>query len=174
MTNDSGERDTAGRRFVVTEEIAEALTAMEPGAAVLRALQRFFACDADLLKLDANERTITHRFAMYLQDELPDWHVDCEYNRDGHDPKRVSLPTLHPRDDDSDATTVFPDVIVHHRGLEENYLVLEFKKIRNGLDGDVDRQKLRAYKKELHYSYALFVAIGVWRRCGELQIEWVG
>ena len=160
-------------RYRVSDEAAKKLTAAEPGSAVQRALQVFLDRDADLLVLDANERSITHRFAMYLQDLLPNWHVDCEYNRDGHDPKRVNLPTLYPCDDDTDANTVFPDVIAHHRGKQENYLVIEFKKLKNGLDHDVDRRKLRAYRDDLGYSFALFVAIGVRGRCGELYVEWI-
>src|SRR4051794_34946638 len=103
-------------RYRVPDDVAKALVAAEPGSAVLSALQMLLDRDADLLVFDANERSITHRFAMYLQELLPAWHVDCEYNRDGHDPKRVELPTLCPRDDDSDAKTVFPDVIAHQRG----------------------------------------------------------
>ena len=106
-------------RHVISDAVAEVLRACEPGELVLDALQRVIDLDADLLAADANERSITHRFAMYLQALLPEWQVDCEYNRDGHNPKRVNLPTTqHPDDEDTDAKTVFPDVIAHRRGTD--------------------------------------------------------
>jgi len=37
--------------------------------------------DAHLLKIDVNERSITHRLAVHLQDAFKGWDVDCEYNR---------------------------------------------------------------------------------------------
>jgi hypothetical protein len=126
-----------------------------------------------LLLLDANERAITHRFAMYLQERLPEWQVDCEYNRDGHNPKRGNLEKLYPADDDTDGATVFPDVIAHRRGRADNYLVIEFKKLKYGCDPQSDRRKLHAYKEELGYAFALFVALGVERDCGTLHAEWV-
>lgn len=135
--------------YPISNDVIKSLTAVEPGGAVWDALQTLLEQDADLLRLDANERSITHRFAMYLQALLPDWHVDCEYNRDGHDPKRVALPTLHPLDDDADAQTVFPDVIVHHRGTDKNYLVIEFKKLGGRFSDHTDLEKLAAYKADL-------------------------
>lgn len=157
----------------VSDEARNALLAEEPGAAMLTALQLLLDRDFDLLLLDANERAITHRFAMYLQDELPEWQVDCEYNRDGHNPKRVDLPHLYPTDDDTEGTTVFPDVIAHRRGREENYLVIEFKKMKPGYSDDVDKLKLRAYKADLNYTFTLFIAVGVERHCGEIHVEWI-
>jgi hypothetical protein len=68
---------------------------------------------------------------------------------------------------------VFPDVIAHHRGREENHLVIEFKKMNCRFDYGVDQQKLRGYKQDLGYTYALFVAIGVGQHCGALSIEWI-
>jgi hypothetical protein len=85
----------------------------------------------------------------------------------------VDLPKLHPGDDDTEGTTVFPDVIAHRRGREENHLVIEFKKIKYGYSDEIDKQKLRAYKVELRYPFTLFVAVGVERRCGEICAEWI-
>lgn len=45
----------------------EALTNKEPGRAVVSALQTLLVRDSYLLEVDANERSITHRLAMYLQ-----------------------------------------------------------------------------------------------------------
>jgi len=37
--------------------------------------------DAYLVDNEVNERAITHKLAEYIQYLLPEWHVDCEYNR---------------------------------------------------------------------------------------------
>lgn len=46
---------------------------------------------------------------MHLADEFPDWDVDCEYNRNGHEPKTLNLAVGQARTDDEDGRTVFPD-----------------------------------------------------------------
>lgn len=126
--------------------------------AVVRALQSLLREDAQLLEANANERSITHKLAEHLQREFPQWHVDCEYNRDGHEPKRLRLPVRSDvASDDTEARTVFPDVIVHHRDTDDNFLVLEAKKANN-TEGDAeDKQKLAAFRNELGYKVAVFV-----------------
>jgi hypothetical protein len=87
--------------------------------------------DAYLFEADVNERSISHKFATYLQNEFHCWNVDCEFNRDGLDPKRLnllSISSLEVRSDDVEAKTVYPDIIVHYRGTKENLLVIEIKK----------------------------------------------
>jgi len=136
-------------------------------SAVVAALNRLVDEDRFLLEDDANERSLSHRFAMYLQAVVDvwgeGWSVDCEYNRDADggllNPKLLNLPefdVLHLRADDADATTVYPDVVVHHRRLAgedgHNLLVVEMKKstANDGGEGDV-RRKLPAYVSQLHY-----------------------
>ena len=50
---------------------------------VQRAIDRFYARDSALLRQDVSEWTIAHRLAVYLEQEIPGWNVDCEYNRQG-------------------------------------------------------------------------------------------
>ena len=50
---------------------------------VLESLNRLFARDAILLKTGASEWSIAHRLAVYLEQLLPGWNIDCEYNRQG-------------------------------------------------------------------------------------------
>lgn len=123
-------------------------------AEVLRRVQLaydiFVTRDAYLLYIDANERSLTHKLAEYLQIIFPDWNVDCEYNRDGHTVKAV------------DGSVVFPDVIIHHRGTSENLVVIEAKKdtTNNARRGD-DIEKLRLLKRKLGYQMALAVIFPV-------------
>lgn len=140
------------------EQASSPLDIAAAESAVVRALQSLLREDAHLLAANANERSITHKLAEYLQREFSEWHVDCEYNRDGHEPKRLNLPVRNDvSSDDTEARTVFPDVIVHHRDTDDNFLVLEAKKANNAEGEAEDREKLAAFQKELGYKVAVFV-----------------
>lgn len=129
---------------------------------VEKALEKLCEQDTFLLENNVNERSISHKLATYLQEVFEEWDVDCEYNRDHHNPdliKRLVRFIGSGRTDDEHARTVFPDIIVHHRGKRENLLVIEIKKSTNrDWDGELDKEKLTAYKgQELGYRYALFL-----------------
>ena len=85
--------------------------------------------DSFLLKENVNERSITHKLAEYLQDEFKDWNVDCEYNRMvngvSNEPKRMIFPVEDIKSNDTEAKTVFPDIIIHKRNRRKNLLVIE-------------------------------------------------
>lgn len=49
---------------------------------VEEALDIYLKEDSYLLNVNANERSITHKLAEYLQQEFPGYNVDCEYNKD--------------------------------------------------------------------------------------------
>jgi hypothetical protein len=159
----------------ISHEIREKLEARPPGRAVVAALERLFASDAHLLIVDANERSISFRFGMYLQAELPEHDVDCEYNRTGVDPKRIDHLSLQTEITDTDGKTVFPDVIAHIRGHKKNYLVVEFKKSSSAVDHNFDFQKLRGYKgdQRLNYEHALFIELKVGEQPEVARAEWV-
>ncbi len=144
------------------------------GNKVLQALSRFLEQDFELLEIDANERTLTHRVAIYLQELFPDMNVDCEYHRDGHDPKEMFLPGGGGDEYDTDAQTVNPDIIFHKRRARENLLVIEFKKTSSRVNDRKDFLKLHEYKRQLHYQYAIFVEFEVGSlSCGINRIEWL-
>jgi hypothetical protein len=126
-------------------------------AALLRAKAAFLQADRDLLALDANERSMTHKFAEHLQREFPDWHVDCEYNRRGDATKFLEWMDNHVPPDDENARTVFPDIIVHHRNTTDNLLVIEAKKSGNA--NNLDQQKIDAFLSSSDYKYSYGVLI---------------
>jgi hypothetical protein len=118
--------------------------------------------DIDLLYIDVAERTIAARLAAYLQSLFPEWHVDVEYNRDGHNPKKIMLPYHQDFNPDNTSNpTVSPDIIVHRRRTDNNLLVIEIKKSSNKNTDEFkfDIVKLEGYKKYLHYRVALFIII---------------
>ena len=159
----------------ISQEIVDYLETREPGRHVVAALERLFANDSYLLEVDANERSISHKFGAYLQQELPNYSVDCEYNRDGIEPKRIAYLGLHPDEEDTESKTVFPDIVAHIRGQRHNYLVVEFKKSSNKVDRAVDFRKLRGYKSDnrLNYEYALFIELAVGQSPGVAFVAWV-
>ena len=129
---------------------------------IIKAIVNFFRFDDILLALDASERSVTHKLAEHLQREFSTWNVDCEYNRLGYDPKRLSLSFGSIEPSETEAKTVFPDIVIHHRNKDENILVIELKKspVR---DTRNDESKLCAFtnqRGEYHYLLGLFLVIG--------------
>jgi hypothetical protein len=158
----------------MNHRIRELLLAEEPGPSVFGALCDLLEKDGQLLRIDVNERSIVHRFALYLQQKMPSLHVDCEYNRDGVDPKHIEHFYLDPSSEDTEAKTVFPDVIAHIRGTDKNYLVIELKKSTNRVSRDVDFAKLRGYKRDLGYKHALFIELLAGDANADVAyVEWV-
>ena len=125
-------------------------------------------CDRYLLEVDANEPCITHRLGMYLQEAFCTWHVDCEYNKDkdGRDFKRIPHR-------DGNRKRVFPDIIVHRRGCENNLLVIEVKLTTSkSRDDSWDLKKLDRYRRDLQYCHAVFLKLGAKDRTGEAHMCW--
>lgn len=124
------------------------------------ALGRLYEEDSCLLEINANERSITHRLGMYLQEAFPDRDVDCEYNRKDHDSKKLFLQEQQIMSNNTDGDTVFPDLIVHHRTKpHDNLLVIEVKKITSTPSSYRDIRKLDAFRSELKYCYGVFLKL---------------
>ena len=146
---------------------------------VERALNKLVQNDIYLLENDIHERTITHCLAIYLGEQFPGWNVDCEYNNDLGPGKRIRVITedLSRLFDDEDiyayenyeCRAVYPDIIVHQRGTDQNLLVIEVKK--NNQAGAFDKVKLSRYKQELQYQHALFLRISTGRPIS-VKSEW--
>ncbi|UTW60235.1 hypothetical protein KFE96_07955 [Kordiimonas sp. SCSIO 12603] len=129
--------------------------------AVNKALEQLLDSDQYLLSNDVNERSISHRLAIYLEPLFPEWHVDCEYNKNHDDPKRLRIPRRKIVSADTQATTVYPDIIVHKRNTDKNLLVIEMKKTSNQEDDIYDLHKLKAFKEQLGYEYSIFLKLKV-------------
>jgi hypothetical protein len=140
-----------------------------------KAYNTLLAQDIYLLQNDANERSLTHKLAGYLELEFPEWNVDCEYNKNLGDAKKVDAwelkrkkllsklgGKLSTRERSAiekileGGVSVYPDIIIHHRGTNENFIVIEAKK--NGYPGDdYDKEKLECYIAEFNYDYTFKV-----------------
>lgn len=157
----------------MNQKIITTLRQEEPGEMLMAALVDLLQKDSYLLKVDANERAISHRIGIYLQCHFRIWDVDCEYNRDGVNPKKIGHLELYPDNEDTEARTVFPDIVLHKRGTNDNYLVIEIKKSTNSVDRSVDYKKLRGYKRDLGYKYAVFIELGVGDKLGVTIVDWI-
>ncbi len=105
--------------------------------------------DSFLLTNDLDELTISHKLASYLQQKFDAWNVDCEYNREQGGSKRLN------------GNIVRPDIIIHHRGTKDNLLVIEIKKMTGTPENDTsDFSKLKKFKEQKGYKYAVFLKIG--------------
>lgn len=115
-----------------------------------KALGRLSDQDKHLFKVHSSERSICFRLGSYLQDCVGDaWDVDCEYNRDGWDPKK------------QDGKFVTPDLVVHHRGPEGvNWLAMEAKPCWRIGDLEKDLRKLVGYRANQDYCDVLFLLFG--------------
>lgn len=141
------------------------------------ALNQLSKNDLWLLTNNLNERTIAHKLAEYLQQNFPDYHVDCEYNRDVEQHsglKKVNI--LKARYEEiknkvvdglSIDVSVFPDIIIHRRGTNKfNLLVVELKKSKN-TDSDArnfDIEKLHSFtdqseRNTLKYDFGVFLIL---------------
>ena len=109
--------------------------------------------DLFLLSNNCDEWSISHKFAEYIQDSFPEWHVDVEYNRD-----RDQIKTL-------ENEIVRPDIIVHIRDTSFNHLVFEVKKSNQGAQEiDEARQRLVSFTNQngrYHYDLGIIVIFGV-------------
>ncbi|MBP9890312.1 MAG: hypothetical protein KBG84_00275 [Planctomycetes bacterium] len=113
--------------------------------------------DAYLLER-GHEQAITHRLALYLQDEFPDWHVDVEFNRNLGDAKRLTYARIG--EPEPHKHGVRPDIIVHQRGKRQNLLIVEAKKQGEGV-ADTEA-KLRAATGQgdaLNYGFGVLVIL---------------
>jgi len=147
---------------------------------ISQALETLHAKDQYLLDHDVHERTIAQRLAIYLEHEFAGWHVDCEYNRNLGDVKRISAllqncAQKYPSSEQpstSGQVQVYPDIIVHCRGTNnQNLLVIELKKAPHCTA--CDKIKLRHYQKELHYRFALSLSVAVSAAHADKWV-WVG
>jgi hypothetical protein len=113
---------------------------------------------------NVHERSTAHRLAVHLDSQLPEWNVDCEYDR--YEQLRKELARI--RECSERATDyILPDIIVHHRGFngpDNNLLVIEIK--RNAAHDPCDFQKLiglTAQAGPFGYQFGLYINVNAGR-----------
>lgn len=150
--------------------MGKAIKRVEIEQIVRDSLDELLARDPTLLEDDVSERSITHKLAEYLQNRIPNLHVDCEYNRnaalgDGAPKTLHILPSLRQsilseglqcgglQEDDLLAVSTYPDIIVHRRRFNhDNLLVIEVKKRHSKIDRDYDYRKLIGFTETTDFN----------------------
>lgn len=153
-------------------------TIIETAVAILHKDHKFLLVQGH----DINERTVTSQLRAIIDDLIPEYHVDAEYNRmwkrrkeagEGFVYDTKKSKRLEPQEvmtDDEEATTVFPDIIVHIRGTDINLLIIEVKMEWKKEKSDEDKKKLRGYTQGgLSYNFGAYVEIG---ESGLSNLEW--
>lgn len=135
------------------------------------ALDTFYEKDKYFIDNDLHERSMTHKLANYLEKLFNGYDVDCEYNKNTTESKKIydvehKIQEIK-KDTEyeyKDSIAVFPDIIIHKRGNKlKNLLVIEVKKdnaIKNNKSKleEIDIFKLKAYTTEdLNYRYGIYI-----------------
>ena len=135
-------------------------------AKLLKALEKLYEKDGELLKIEASERSIAFRLGIYL-DELfgneEGLSVDCEYNRKGDKPKALVMKRY-----------TYPDLIVHKREIhEDNRMVLEIKsKAKYDVGFKHDEEKLKAFTKTEEEPYKYKIGAHIFITSKVCDIAW--
>ncbi|WXG39830.1 MAG: hypothetical protein WED07_03225 [Candidatus Freyarchaeum deiterrae] len=117
------------------------------------AVNTFYKKDFKLIELKVGERTLGHRVALYLEPLFEDYNVDCEYNRHGSEIK--ILPGISKYGGRRNTDRIYPDIVIHQRGLDsDNLAVIELKVRRKKSTSDIyDKKKLELMTRKRHGSY---------------------
>lgn len=156
---------------------------------VEQAVSKLREKDSYLLTKDLSERSFSHKVGVYLENKFSDYNVDCEYNgyvladndkkyinilRD----KIIELKKLRETDEDREILKryVYPDIIVHKRGKDDNLLIIEIKK-HNNPDIEFDREKLARYtsteyENHLYYQLGALIIFKTGKGDMPYNIEW--
>lgn len=138
---------------------------------VHRAITKLENEDLALFNPLGSERNIAQRFALWLQNEFPDWDIDCEYDQivdhinQTAKKKVAGLLMIRQKNggfrhlSEPSNKKVIPDIIIHHRGYRENLVAIEIKTSNDNEEIEFDKEKLTAYRmyEPLQYRYSLFV-----------------
>lgn len=134
-----------------------------------QALRRLEKKHQQLLRWDVHERTLVSHLVCLLNGQFSrGLSVDMEYNREhGCAVKR-----------NSSGATVYPDLIVHERGNDDNnLLVIECKK-SNARKGEKTKavEKLAEHQRKRKYKYAAFIVLEIGKErthCKGWEICWM-
>ena len=135
---------------------------------IRNALDELYNRDVALLEqaYDINERTVSHRLALYLENLLSDtdYNVDVEYNRMRYDytPDAVGNlmgKQLNWEESDEGSSYVYPDIIVHKRDSLDNLLEIEIKMAWKNSKKDFDYVKINEYMRQLGYKFGVYIEL---------------
>lgn len=105
------------------------------------------------------ERSITSQLFRFMAARFQgtEWDVDHEYNRNIDLSKAISFS----HSDDTGDQRIYPDIIVHKRGSDENLLVIEAKKGTVTDDNDLDKVRALVTSRDYGYEWGLLLTFGI-------------
>ena len=141
-------------------------------------VDKLFEFDSYLLKksYDINERTVSHRLALHLNEYFKnsDYDVDIEYNRireeygNTEDIGNLMGKKLHWENSGEasgeNSRFVFPDIIVHKRDKHDNLLEIEIKMAWKNGKKQYDYDKINQYMEELKYQFGVYIELAEKRK----------
>jgi hypothetical protein len=128
-------------------------------------LKEFYAREAFLFERDLGERALTHRLAVHLERQFPDFEVDCDFDRLGARTLNLPRGSIVSTDDHLGKST-YPDIVVHQRAIPNNLLAIEVRKVSNHQPVEHDRQKLRALTDpHIWFAYWIGVLLTLGKSC---------
>lgn len=147
-------------------------------AIIQKSLDKLYAEDTILMDAayDINERTVTHRLALYLEFYFKEhgYVVDVEYNRIRGDYNSDAVGNLMGKrlswqDNEQGPSYVYPDIIVHKRNTNDNLLLIEVKMAwKSGKKKD-DLLKINEYLKKIGYRYGVYIELPETRSKSQVQ-----
>lgn len=130
-----------------------------------KAKNEFLEKEKSIIKNDTNERTLTQRLAFYLELQLrknikyENYSVNCEYNKDGEDIKRLKFGKNAKR------KKIYPDIIIHQVKIKDNLIAIEMKKTTSRNTEKIkDIEKLEALtdrKNDYHYTLGIYFELDI-------------
>ncbi len=79
---------------ILSEAVCNDCCPYQYHALIEAALRRFIKEDKHLSELDVNERSQTHKLAEYIQNLIPEYNVDCEYNKNLRMDKKLNFEKI--------------------------------------------------------------------------------
>ncbi len=122
---------------------------------VILAIDKLHDFDSALLRLNSYEWSLSHRLAVYLEQLVRGWDVDCEYNRQGQ------YKDIKKR---SNGCRIRPDINIHHRGHVEsvhNLLVIEVKINETESDSEKVCEYTRPPNADRRFQYQFGLALSL-------------
>ncbi|MFW9887481.1 MAG: hypothetical protein ACFFER_04825 [Candidatus Thorarchaeota archaeon] len=141
---------------------------------VRKCLKLLYTRDADLFDRNNGEgvceRCLVFRFAHYLQNEIDDYKVDCDFDS-SYDFDLIqgtatpsNIKQIPWRDGTTSDRTRYVDIIVHKRTAEpsSDFFCFEFKKWNRGTqeERDEDLNKLEKLTSVYNYEFGFFIELG--------------
>jgi len=126
--------------------------------AIKSCIDQLYNKDKYLFDCRACERCLMFRLAHYLQIKFFNYFADCEFNKMGFN-KYKARDKVEPTNRDSRLKKMYVDIIIHKRNsnVQDNFICLEIKRTKRGMDDDLERLKNMTCENGFRYENTNYV-----------------